>query len=195
MTHAVLLVDDEPHVLAGLRRALRREPFDVFCATSADEAFVILQARQIDVVVSDQDMPGTPGTVFLAKVRQEYPDTVRFMLTGKATMDVVIQAINEGAISRFFTKPCNNIDLAIAIRQAIQQKELLVAAKQLLRAVRQQSAALEHLERQYPGITKVRRDRGGVVIADPEDVPIEELIQRLRMETTKAEERLRCIGV
>ncbi|GIX49668.1 MAG: hypothetical protein KatS3mg131_3879 [Candidatus Tectimicrobiota bacterium] len=191
MTHAVLLVDDEPHVLAGLRRALRREPLELFCATSAEEGFVILHARHIDAVVSDQDMPGMPGTVFLAKVRQEFPDTVRFMLTGKATLEVALQAINEGAISRFFTKPCDHVELAIAMRQALQHRDLLVAAKRLLAGVRRQSAVLEQLERQFPGITRVRRDPSGAVLAEAQDVPIEELLQQLRAEASRLEARLR----
>jgi response regulator RpfG family c-di-GMP phosphodiesterase len=85
MPYTVLLVDDEPNVLAGLQRALRKEPYLIFSATSAEMALVVLQARTVDVVISDQDMPGMRGADFLAKVRQEFPDTVRFMLTGKPT--------------------------------------------------------------------------------------------------------------
>src|SRR6266852_2728300 len=85
MPYTVLLVDDEPNVLAGLQRALRKEPYLIFSATSAEMALVVLQARTVDVVISDQDMPGMRGADFLAKVRQEFPDTVRFMLTGEVT--------------------------------------------------------------------------------------------------------------
>jgi DNA-binding NtrC family response regulator len=186
----VLLVDDEPNVLAGLRRALRKEPYAICCASSADEAFVLLQAKPVDVVISDQDMPGMVGTVFLASVRQAFPDTVRFMLTGKPTLDVAMQAINEGAMSRFFTKPCNDVDFAVTIRQALQQKDVLVAAKRLLWTVRCQSAALDRLAQQYPGISRVRRDRDGVIIAAPDAMPIEEILGQLRREAAKAEARL-----
>src|SRR5919205_1077014 len=165
MSHTVLLVDDEPNVLAGLQRALRKEPYLIFSATSAEMALVVLQARTVDVVISDQDMPGMRGADFLAKVRQEFPDTVRFMLTGKATLAVALQAINEGAISRFFTKPCNPSELAITIKQA---------------------ATLENLERHHPGITQVRRDQYGAIIAEPEETSIEDLLQELRCEVTRS---------
>ena len=190
MEHAVLLVDDEPNVLAGLQRALRKEPYNIFCATSAKDGWIILQGRDIDVVISDQDMPGVSGTEFLAKVRQSFPETVRFILTGQATLDVAIQAINEGAISRFFTKPCNPVDLTVTIRQALQQKDLMTEARRLMQVVKRQTVTLESLERQYPGITTVQRDRNGAVIMEPDDMSVDELLQQLRREAAKAETSL-----
>lgn len=182
MHHTVLLVDDEPYVLSSLRRALYTEPFEILCANSAKEALILLQAKLVDVVISDQDMPGTPGTALLAEIRRSYPDTIRFMLTGKATLEVAMAAINEGAISRFFTKPCNDVDLAVTIRQALQQKELAAAAKRLLQTVESQAAELTRLEQQYPGITKVDSDSDGVIIAEPDDISIDELLRRLRQQ-------------
>ena len=123
MEHKVLLVDDDANLLAGLRRTLRNEPYEILSATTAEEALRILGREEVSVVISDQEMPGMSGTVFLAAVRQRFPDTVRFILTGKATLDTAIQAINDGAISRFFNKPCNPVDLAVTIRQALQQKD------------------------------------------------------------------------
>ena len=188
--HTVLLVDDELHVLAGLRRVLHKEPYDILCAVSVKEAFVYLRAKTVHAVITDQDMPGMCGTAFLANVCCEFPETVRFMLTGKPTLEVAMQAINEGAIHRFFTKPCNYVDLTTTLRQALQQHDLLVAARHLLQVVGGQSAALEHLEHTYPGITKVRRDRSGVIVADLDDLTVEELIAQLRHETLKATARL-----
>lgn len=185
MEHAVLLVNDEPNVLAGLQRALRQEPYIIFCATSAQEGWVILQASEIDIIISDQDMPGVSGTEFLARVRQSFPATILFILTGQATLDVAIQAINEGAISRFFTKPCNPVDLTVTIRQALQQKELMTETMRLRRVVKRQTATLESLERRYPGITTVQRDRNGAVITGPDDLSADKLLQQLRREATK----------
>ena len=190
MPYTVLLVDDEPNVLAGLQRALRKEPYLIFSATSAEMALVVLQARTVDVVISDQDMPGMRGTDFLAKVHQEFPDTVRFMLTGKPTLEVALQAINEGAISRFFTKPCNPLELAISIKQALHQRALMLEARRLLRVTRKQAATLEHLERHHPGIAQVRRDQYGTIIAEPEDTSIEELLQEMRCAVTRSEAQL-----
>ncbi|WP_179131341.1 response regulator [Candidatus Entotheonella palauensis] len=121
---AVLVLDDEPKVLSGLKRALRKEPYELLCATSAEEAFAILHERPVDVVISDQHMPGMSGTAFLAKVRETYPSTCRFMLTGKATLDVALQAINDDAVSQFFIKPCDPATLAQSIRNIIKEKTL-----------------------------------------------------------------------
>jgi two-component system probable response regulator PhcQ len=186
-SHTVLLVDDEPNLLAGLSRALRREPYELLCASSVDDAFVFLMAKPVDIVISDQDMPDMRGTVFLARVRQQFPDTVRFMLTGKATLEVAMQAINDGAISRFLTKPCNPVDLAMTIRQALQQKDLLEASRRLLHTVKRQSATLEWLEHQHPGITQVRRDMDGAIIAEPEEMSIDAFVHQLRREAARGD--------
>ncbi len=138
-TPAVLLLDDEPKVLSGLKRALRKEPYELLCATSAEEAFGILEERPIDVVISDQDMPGMTETVFLAKVREVYPSTSRLMLTGKATLDVALQAINDDAVKQFFTKPCDHATLAQSIRNIIKEKAL----EQAIERARQQELELK----------------------------------------------------
>jgi DNA-binding NtrC family response regulator len=139
----ILFVDDDSNLLAGLRRALWKEPYEVLSASSGEEALNLLARRRADVVVSDHQMPGMDGVEFLRRVRERHPDTIRFMLTGNATLDLAIQAINEGEILRFFTKPCNNTDLAVTIRQAIQQKKLVEAAKALVEQNRGQRAILE----------------------------------------------------
>ena len=133
LAHTVLLLDDEPNVLSGLRRALRKEPYDLLCASSAHDALMLLHSRPVDVVISDQDMPGMTGTAFLAKVREVFPDTTRFMLTGKATLEVALQAINDDAVSRFLIKPCDPNMLANCIRQALRQKELEYALERARR--------------------------------------------------------------
>ncbi len=179
MGRHVLIVDDEPHLLAGLERALRKESFQILSATCAEEALKILRTHSIDVVISDQNMPGMNGTVFLTMVRQSYPDTVRFMLTGKATLDVAIEAINHGAITRFFTKPCNPLELAVSIRQALQQKDLLAMARKLLNKVKHQSSFIEELEKRHPGITKVKRDASGSIVMETMTDDFEGLLREI----------------
>jgi DNA-binding NtrC family response regulator len=106
------------------------------------------------------------GAALLRKVRSLYPDMIRFILTGKATLPVAIQAINEGGISRFFMKPCNHVDLAISIRQELEKRELILAARKLLQKVKRQSALIEQLEKEYPRITRVWRDEDGAVLLE-----------------------------
>jgi two-component system probable response regulator PhcQ len=166
MQHTVLVVDDEPDIRDMLTRALSREPYEVLCADSAEEALGIIAQESVDVVLSDEKMPGMSGTEFLAIVRRRYPDTIRMILTGHASLESAIHAINEGEIYRFFTKPCNMVDLMVTIRQALQQQDLMAENQRLLNIVRQQSSSLEALEKQHPGITKVKRDQNGTVIID-----------------------------
>lgn len=123
MTHKVLFVDDEPLVTEALKRSLSEEEYKILTANSADEALDILAREPVDVVVADEKMPGMSGSEFLAAVCQEHPDTIRIMLTGQASLEAAVRSINEGEIYRFLTKPWNKDNLAITIRQALQQKD------------------------------------------------------------------------
>jgi len=175
----VLLVDDDPDVISGLRLALRKEDFDVRCASSGEQAFKVLRGQLIDLVIADHEMPGMKGTEFLNKVQEEFPDVVRFMLTGYASMEMVIEAINKGAITRFFVKPFNAADLAANIRQALQQRELLRQTRRLLRKVQHQEAMLEQMEREHPGITSVVRSATGSIVLDEAPDDHEALLKKL----------------
>ena len=188
--HVVLMVDDDKNILDSFQRILRREPYEVRCVSSAAEALKVLASEKVDVVVSDQEMPGMKGVEFLKKVREEYPDTIRYVLTGQPSLDVAIRSINEGAIDRFFTKPCNLIDLAITIRQALQQKELMAKTKRLLHTVKRQSAVIERAERDNPAITRVERDEEGTIVLDDSTTDLAEFIKILDMEIDKAEKHL-----
>jgi two-component system probable response regulator PhcQ len=168
MRHSVLIVDDEPIITDMLKNGLSCEPYGIITAHSAEEGFTILIQEQVDVVISDEKMPGMPGSEFLSIVRQKYPDTIRMVLTGHGSLQSAIQAINEGKIYRFFTKPCNVFELAITIRHALQQRDLMKESKRLLKMVKRQSALIEMLEEQFPGITQVKRDVKGKVIIDDE---------------------------
>lgn len=92
--------------------------------------------------------------------------TIRIILTGHASLEGVIRAINEGEIYRFFTKPWNDIDLAITIRQSLEQKELIAQNQLLLKKVREQSSILQELEKEHPGITRVKKDSTGAIVVD-----------------------------
>lgn len=125
----VLLVDDDPRLLQGLSRALRREPYDVVAVDSARAAFAALDARAIDVVVSDEAMPGMRGTEFLAHMRRLHPDTVRVLLTGRVTAELACRAINYSEVYRLVSKPCVPEELAQTIRQALQRRAAILAER------------------------------------------------------------------
>lgn len=121
------------------------------------------------MIISDEKMPGMSGTELLTIARKKYPETIRTILTGHANLKSALRAINEGEVYRFFTKPCNLLDLTVTIRQALQQKELLKENQRLLDIVRKQSLSIKAMEKRYPGISKVKRDLGGAIIID-EDI-------------------------
>jgi two-component system probable response regulator PhcQ len=180
MPRRVLFVDDEPHVTESLKRALRKEPYEVLSANSADEALEVLARQPVDVVISDEKMPGMQGSEFLAVVCKQYPETIRIIMTGHGSIEAAIRAINEGEIYRFLTKPCNEVDLAITIRQALQMKDLTGISRRLLQKNKHQSAILQELEKEHPGITKVKRTATGAIILDDEmDNDIDKSINKL----------------
>ncbi|MCL4693651.1 MAG: response regulator [Candidatus Hydrogenedentes bacterium] len=181
MTHRILIVDDEPRVLDGLKRVFRREPYEVLTANSAEEGLRVLASTDVDVVISDHQMPGMLGTDFLYIVAREFPSTIRYMLTGKPSLEVAIQAINDGAISRFYTKPCHELDLIISIRSALQQKALISEAMRLLRRYKNQQAKLERIQRDYPEAASALNDtEGAQPLESMGNVTYEDLIDELR---------------
>ena len=168
LKRALLLVDDDPVFLHALERILKRAPFDLFKATSAERAAVILKRYQIDCVISDYRMPGISGIDFLKWVRKHYPHTIRIILTGEANTSSAIRAINEGEVFRYLTKPVRPRILLGAIQQAFRalDRQDLSACEVEQKAL--QSGDLNALERMYPGITKVSRSEDGAVIFNHE---------------------------
>lgn len=123
----VLLVDDEPHVLAGVALALRGLPCDVRTATSASRALALLDEEPCDVVVADERMPGMRGTELLAIVARDFPGSARIMLTGHANMEAALRAINEAGVVRFLLKPCPPDGLREAVSTALAACNAAVA--------------------------------------------------------------------
>ncbi|MBE7557953.1 response regulator [bacterium] len=179
MPPTVLFVDDDANLLSGMMRTLRKENFAVKCARSAGEALQIMAETEIALVVSDQDMPGMKGTDLLMRVRRFYPDTVCFILTGKATLDTAIAAINQGQVQRFFVKPCDPADLTVAIRHALQQRELSIQARKLFKRVQEQGRVLEEIEKLHPGLTRVERDADGAILLDEPPADHDEFMRRI----------------
>ncbi len=132
MSVKILLVDDEINILDGLRRLLGKE-FSVDTATSGEVALnVLMESGPFAVVVSDMRMPGMNGVQFLTAVRERWPETVRLMLTGNADIQTAIEAVNEGCVFRFLTKPCPEKILKPALHAALAQYALITAEKELL---------------------------------------------------------------
>ena len=169
MVPLILLVDDEPQVTNALKRAFHGEPWRVLSAQSGQEALNIMAAEAVDVIIADEEMPGMQGTELLSFISHQYPDTIRMMLTGHAQFDLAGRAINDGQIYRFFVKPVSAIELTVSVRQAVQAKSLEAENRQLHETVREQGALLQDLERNNPGISKVRRDSDGVILIEDDE--------------------------
>jgi diguanylate cyclase (GGDEF)-like protein/PAS domain S-box-containing protein len=139
----ILLLDDDPHVLSALRRVFRNENYQILQTTSTLEAFELLAMHRVQVVISDQRMPTMSGTTFLSKVKELYPDTIRIILSGYTELASVIDAINRGAVYRFFTKPWDDQPLRDQIREAFEHHWLLHGKpdedEQVLHRVEQQT--------------------------------------------------------
>jgi PAS domain S-box-containing protein len=139
----LLLLDDEPNILRSLRRVFRAHAYTVHAANTPDEAFEMLARHPIGVVMSDQRMPLMRGTDFLARVKQLYPDTVRIVLSGYTELQSITEAINEGSIYKFLTKPWNDVQLSDEIEQAFQQYEMVAESHMLQQRLRESNRQLE----------------------------------------------------
>ena len=120
----VLCVDDEPNILSALRRLFRPCGYRVLVAESGAQGLEILRSEPVDLVISDMRMPHMDGAQFLKAVKQEWPETVRILLTGYADIGSTIEAINQGEIYRYITKPWTDGDMLVTVRQALDGKAL-----------------------------------------------------------------------
>ncbi len=146
----VLCVDDEPNILASLRRALRTPDLCILTAGSGAEGLAMLRETPIDVVISDMRMPGMDGALFLEQVQDAWPDTIRILLTGHADMSAAVAAVNRGRIHRYFNKPWDESELRAAVHQGLERVALQRDKDRLEALTQQQNLALralnEHLE-------------------------------------------------
>lgn len=132
MNENILFVDDDPNVLAAFERQLRKQ-FNLKFALGGEQGLQVLaETGSFAVVVADMQMPGMNGIQFLSRVRANWPNTVRMMLTGHADMRTAIDAVNQGNIFRFLTKPCSKENLILALQAGLRQYQLIMAEHELL---------------------------------------------------------------
>ncbi len=141
----ILCVDDEPNILSALRRLFRAQGGNVILANSGKEGLEILQQEEIDLVISDMRMPVMSGAEFLARVKVEWPETIRLLLTGYAEINSVIEAINQGEIYRYITKPWDDHDLILTVAEALSRRALEQEKQNLERLTLSQNQELKLL--------------------------------------------------
>jgi FixJ family two-component response regulator len=120
----LLLVDDEDNILRSLVRLLRCDGYKILTANSGAAGLEILSKNDVGVIISDQRMPQMSGVEFLIQVKKHYPDNVRMVLSGYTDLKSVTDAINEGAIYKFLTKPWEDHLIRVHVKDAFIHREL-----------------------------------------------------------------------
>ncbi|MBS7660778.1 response regulator [Pseudomonas lalucatii] len=141
----LLLVDDEENILKSLRRLLRQEPYEILMADGAGQALQLLEAHRVDLVISDARMPGMDGASLLSEVQQRWPECMRILLTGHADIGTTIKAINQGQIFRYISKPWDDDELRLIIRQALAFQHSERERQRLERLTHEQNQHLQEL--------------------------------------------------
>lgn len=154
--HTILCVDDEKSILNSLKRLLRKEEYRILTASSGEEGFEILKENDVHLVISDQRMPQMSGTEFLGKVKSEYPDVMRIILSGYTDVDSITEAVNKGHIYKFLLKPWNDQNLKLEIKQALEQCDLIQTNKRLHQKVLEQNEELRRINEDLEDMVKER---------------------------------------
>src|ERR1700737_681116 len=123
--HCLLGVDDEPDLVPSVQDLLRFE-YRVLGATRATEGLKLMEREKVDIVMTDQRMPEMTGVEFLKCLRESYPDTTRLLFTAYADIEAVTDAINQGSVYRYITKPFEPQGLQAVLRQAVEHFDLVM---------------------------------------------------------------------
>lgn len=158
-TARLLFVDDEPNILKSLNRLFRSGEYQVFLAESGAEALQILAQQPIDLIISDMRMPHMDGAEFLTQAAERWPETVRILLTGYADLDSTINAVNNGKIHSYCSKPWVDHELKIIVNGAIEQKRLREERQQLFSIINQQNQQLKELNEHLEDRVHVRTEQ------------------------------------
>ncbi|ODS23402.1 hypothetical protein AB835_08940 [Candidatus Endobugula sertula] len=140
---SILLVDDEQSVLNSLKRTLREKKYQLITANSGNEALKLLEETKVDLIISDMRMPIMTGAEFLGKARTKCPGAMQILLTGQASLEDTIRAINEGQIFAFLTKPWSKETLFTTIDRALYTYHLAKEKKRLQALTKRQNEQLK----------------------------------------------------
>ena len=130
MKFNVLIVDDEKNIREGLGKALELENYRVLLAADGKEALGVLNAEEIDLIITDLKMPEMSGEELLKKVSSAYPTVPVIILTGHGTIESAVNAMRDGAYD-FITKPLNLDRLSLLVKRALANRELILQHRAL----------------------------------------------------------------
>jgi response regulator RpfG family c-di-GMP phosphodiesterase len=163
---AILCVDDEPNILSALRRLFRAQGYDVLTAHSAREGLAVLEARPVDLVISDMRMPEMDGVQFLEQARARWPDTLRLLLTGNADVRLILDAVNRGEIYRYITKPWDDHEMTLVVRHALEHQDLKREQRRLEALTAHQNDQLRELNQSLEAKVASRTEELRKVLED-----------------------------
>lgn len=158
-TRTLLLVDDEVNIVSSLKRLLRRDNYRILTAHSGEEGLAVLAEHPVDVILSDQRMPGMTGVEFLSIAKTRHPRTIRLVLSGYTELQSVTDAVNEGAIYKFLTKPWDDDKLRGHIQEAFHRKELADDNRRLTREVYTVNLGLAAANRRQQELLGLRQEQ------------------------------------
>ena len=181
-TASILIVDDEQSVLDGLQITLRKGNYTIYQANSVSEARAILCKNLIHLIICDEMMPGERGSKFVSELRETNPDIATIILSGQATMEAILTALNNGEVYRFLTKPCEPLYLLQTVHSALQQRELMIQTRELLDRFKRQNTLLSQLKNDHPGIDNVEKDNMGRLIIENIESDLNNLIDEIKNE-------------
>lgn len=150
----LLLVDDEANILASLKRLFRPLGYKIVVAQSGEEGLAYLKEAPVDVIISDQRMPSMTGVEFLRQAKVLRPETIRIVLSGYTELQSITEAINEGAIYKFLTKPWDDELLKAQIVEAFRYKEMLDENHRLTLQVRDMNVQLSQVNTSLAHLVK-----------------------------------------
>ncbi|HSI60924.1 MAG TPA: EAL domain-containing protein [Ideonella sp.] len=158
-TRTLLLVDDEENILASLKRLLRRDGYHIVTACGAAEGLKRMAETEVDVIISDQRMPGMTGVELLRRAKALYPASVRMVLSGYTELQSIIDAVNEGAIYKFLTKPWDDERLREHVAEAFRQKEMADENRRLARQVESANADYAEVNARLERVVAEQREQ------------------------------------
>lgn len=191
----VLVVDDEPEITASVAGLLERT-CDVLRASTSDEALALLEGNSVAVVLTDQRMPGGSGSELLSRVLRVAPEVTRVLFTGYSDITAVIDAVNEGQVYRYVTKPWRPDELQAVVEQGIERYRLVTENQRLLDEL---TRANEELERRVEDRTRKLREQNEALRRARERIeqlsrhdPLTGLVNRRWLDEVLARELARC---
>ena len=154
--HCLLVVDDEPDLVQSVKDLLRFD-YRVLGATRALEGLALLGSEDVHVVMSDQRMPEMTGVEFLKRVKDTFPDAIRLLFTAYADLNAVTDAINQGNVYRYISKPWEPDELRTVLKQAVDQHRLQADRKRLIKEVQEKNAQLETANQELQKANELKR--------------------------------------